>query len=162
MAKKRATKKKATKRKATGRKTAKKRTTKKAGRKRAATKKRATKATRKKTTRKATKKRATKATKKAKKRTTKRKTAKKKTKRKPNPAFMRPLTPSSALAAVIGSKAIPRTKVVQKLWEYIKSNNLQDSEDRRHINADAKLKPIFGKKSVSMLEMPKLINKHLS
>ena len=123
------------------------------------------KATKKKATRKkATKKKATrkKATKKAK-ATRKAKTAKKKTKRKPNKAFMRPLTPSKALAAVIGSKAVPRTEVVKKLWQYIKKNKLQDAKNRRQINADAKLKPVFGGRSkVNMFEMTKHVSKHLS
>lgn len=82
-------------------------------------------------------------------------------KRKPNAAFMKPLTPSSALAEVIGATPIPRTQVVKKLWAYIKKNNLQDSKNRRNINADAKLKPIFGKNTVSMFEMTKLVSKHL-
>jgi len=84
-----------------------------------------------------------------------------KAKRKPNPAFMKPLTPSAALAAVIGASAIPRTEVVKKLWAYIRKNNLQDSQNRRNINADDKLKPIFGKSQVSMFEMTKLVSKHL-
>jgi upstream activation factor subunit UAF30 len=105
----------------------------------------------------AAKKAAKKATKKVAKKTTKAKT-----KRKPNAAFMKPLTPSTALAAVIGAKAIPRTQVVKKLWNYIKSNKLQDAKNRRNINADAKLKPIFGKNTVSMFEMTKLVSKHLS
>ncbi|MES2768296.1 MAG: SWIB/MDM2 domain-containing protein [Bdellovibrionota bacterium] len=84
-----------------------------------------------------------------------------KTKRKPNAAFMKPLTPSAALAEVIGTKAIPRTEVVKKLWAYIKKNNLQDSKNRRNINADSKLKPIFGKNQVSMFEMTKFVSKHL-
>ena len=100
-----------------------------------------------------------KATKKATKKTAAPKKAK--TKRKPNAAFMRPLTPSSALAEVIGTKPIPRTEVVKKLWAYIKKNNLQDSKNRRNINADSKLKPIFGKNQVSMFEMTKYISKHL-
>ena len=82
--------------------------------------------------------------------------------KKANAAFMKPLTPSDALAQVIGSKAIPRTQVVKKLWEYIKKNDLQDKKNRRNINADAKLKPIFGKGQVSMFEMTKLVSKHLS
>lgn len=82
-------------------------------------------------------------------------------KRKPNPAFMKPLTPSTTLAAVIGSTPLPRTEVVKKLWAYIKKNGLQDSKNRRNINADDKLKPIFGKASVSMFEMTKLVSKHL-
>ena len=74
---------------------------------------------------------------------------------------MKPLQPSSALAEVVGSKALPRTQVVKKLWDYIKRNDLQDKKNRRNINADSKLKPIFGKSQVSMFEMTKLISKHL-
>lgn len=92
----------------------------------------------------------------------KKKATKKATKRKPNAAFMKALTPSSALAAVVGSAAIPRTEVVKKLWAYIRKNNLQDAKNRRNINADAKLKPVFGGKAVvSMFEMTKLVSKHL-
>lgn len=83
------------------------------------------------------------------------------TKRKPNAAFMKPLTPSANLAAVIGATPVPRTEVVKKLWAYIKKNNLQDAKNRRNINADDKLKPIFGKNQVSMFEMTKLVSKHL-
>ncbi len=83
-------------------------------------------------------------------------------KRKPNAAFMKPLTPSAALAAVIGSAAQPRTEVTSKLWAYIKKNNLQDKVNRRNINADDKLREVFGgKKTVSMFEMTKLVSKHL-
>lgn len=82
-------------------------------------------------------------------------------KRKPNAAFMKPLTPSATLAAVIGATPIPRTEVVKKLWAYIKKFNLQDAKNRRNINADDKLKPIFGKNQVSMFEMTKLVSKHL-
>ena len=82
--------------------------------------------------------------------------------RKANAAFMKPLTPSDSLSKVVGSKAIPRTQVVKKLWEYIKKHNLQDKKNRRNINADANLKPIFGKGTVSMFEMTKLVSKHLS
>ena len=82
--------------------------------------------------------------------------------RKANPAFMKPLQPSEALSKVVGSKPLPRTQVVKKLWEYIKKNNLQDKKNRRNINADASLKPIFGKAQVSMFEMTKLVSKHLS
>ena len=86
-----------------------------------------------------------------------------KTKRKPNAAFMRALTPSAALAAIVGAKALPRTEVTKKLWAYIKKNNLQDKVQRRNIHADDKLKPIFGnKKTVNMFEMTKLVAKHLS
>ncbi|HTL70455.1 MAG TPA: SWIB/MDM2 domain-containing protein [Candidatus Eisenbacteria bacterium] len=75
---------------------------------------------------------------------------------------MKPLQPSAQLAEVVGSKGLPRTQVVKKLWEYIKKNDLQDKKNKRNINADAKLKPIFGKSQVSMFEMTKLISKHLS
>ena len=82
--------------------------------------------------------------------------------RKPSAAFMKPLTPSDALAEVIGSKAMPRTQVTKKLWDYIKKNKLQDSKNRRMINADEALKKVFGgKKQVSMFEMTKLVSKHL-
>ena len=84
-------------------------------------------------------------------------------KRKPNPAFMKPMTPSAALAAVVGAKPIPRTEVTKKIWAYIKKNDLQDAKNRRNINADDKLKPVFGgKKQVSMFEMTKLVSNHLS
>jgi chromatin remodeling complex protein RSC6 len=84
-------------------------------------------------------------------------------KRKPNAAFMKAMTPSSALAAIVGAKALPRTEVTKKIWAYIKKNNLQDKVQRRNIHADDKLKPIFGnKKTVNMFEMTKLVNKHLS
>ena len=82
--------------------------------------------------------------------------------KKVNSAFMKEMKVSAALAEVIGSKPIPRTQVVKKLWEYIKKNDLQDKKNRRNINADAKLKPIFGKAQVSMFEMTKLVSKHLS
>ena len=84
------------------------------------------------------------------------------TKRKPNAAFMKPLTPSAALGEVVGSKAIPRTEVVKKLWAYIKKNGCQDKKNKRMINADAKLSAVFGgKKQVNMFEMTKLVSKHL-
>ena len=84
-------------------------------------------------------------------------------KRKPNAAFMKPMNPSASLAAVVGSKAIPRTEVTKKIWGYIKKCGLQDKKNRRMINADDKLGVIFGgKKQVSMFEMTKLVNKHLS
>jgi chromatin remodeling complex protein RSC6 len=83
-------------------------------------------------------------------------------KRKPNAAFMKAMTPSAALAAVIGSSAMPRTEVTKKIWGYIKRNGLQDKKNRRNINADDKLKAVFGgKSSVSMFEMTKLVSKHL-
>ena len=82
--------------------------------------------------------------------------------RKPSAAFMKPLTPSAALADVIGSKAMPRTQVTKKLWDYIKKHKLQDSKNRRNINADEALKQVFGgKKQVSMFEMTKLVARHL-
>lgn len=84
-------------------------------------------------------------------------------KRKPNAAFMKELTPSPALAAVIGSKGVPRTGAVKKIWDYIKANKLQDAKNKRMINADAKLKPVFGGKAqVSMFDMAKFLSKHLS
>ena len=90
------------------------------------------------------------------------KPAKAKSKRKPNAAFMKPMNVSSTLAAVIGSNPMPRTEVTSKLWGYIKKNNLQDKTNRRMINADDKLKDVFGgKKQVSMFEMTKLVSKHL-
>ena len=83
-------------------------------------------------------------------------------KRKPNAAFMKELNPSEELAQVVGNKPIPRTEVVKKLWAYIRKNGLQDAKERRMINADDKLKPVFGgKKQVSMFEMTKLVAKHL-
>ena len=83
-------------------------------------------------------------------------------KRKPNAAFMKPMTPSSTLAAVVGTSPMPRTEVTSKLWGYIKKNNLQDKANRRMINADDKLRDVFGgKKQVSMFEMTKLVAKHL-
>ena len=82
-------------------------------------------------------------------------------KRTPNAAFMKALTPSPQLAAVVGSAPLPRTEVVSKLWAYIKKNKLQDSVNKRMVNADAKLKEIFGKAQVSMFEMAGLIGKHV-
>ena len=115
--------------------------------------KKAAKKTAKKAAKKVVKKAAKKAAKKA---------PAKKTKRKLNPALLKPYTPSAALAEVVGSKAIPRSEVVKKLWVYIKAHKLQDSKNKRMINADAKLKPVFsGKGQVSMFEMAKHISKHL-
>ena len=86
----------------------------------------------------------------------------KKTARKPNAAFMKPVQPDDALAAVVGNKPIPRTEVTKKLWAYIKKKGLQDAKNKRMINADDSLKPIFGgKKQVSMFEMTKLVSKHV-
>jgi len=121
---------------------------------------------------KATKKRRP-ARKKAKKRATKRKAVKRKVKRratkkkarkkrKPNAAFMKPVKPDAKLAAVVGAKPLPRTQLTKKLWQYIKRRKLQDKKNRRMINADAALKPVFnGKSKVSMFEMTKLVNKHV-
>jgi chromatin remodeling complex protein RSC6 len=83
-------------------------------------------------------------------------------KRTPNAAFLKPLTPSPALAAVIGSTPLPRTEVTKKVWEYIKKHNLQDAANKRNINADDKLKPIFKKPQVTMFELTKLISEQLS
>lgn len=90
------------------------------------------------------------------------KPAKKAAKRKPNAAFMAPKQPDAALGAVVGNNPIPRTEITKKLWQYIKRNGLQDAKERRMINADDKLKPVFGGKGkVSMFEMTKLVNKHI-
>jgi upstream activation factor subunit UAF30 len=90
------------------------------------------------------------------------KAAKPKTARKPNAAFMKPMTPSATLGAVIGANPLPRTEVTKKVWDYIKKNKLQDDANKRMINADDKLKAVFGgKKQVSMFEMTKLISNHL-
>jgi upstream activation factor subunit UAF30 len=99
----------------------------------------------------------------AKKAPAKKPAAKKSTaKRKPNAAFMKPMTPSAMLAAVVGSMPMPRTDVTKKIWDYIKKNKLQDSINRRLINADEKLRAVFGgKKQVSMFEMTKLVSNHL-
>jgi upstream activation factor subunit UAF30 len=101
--------------------------------------------------------------KKATKKAAKKKTAKKSgAKRVPSAAFMKPMTPSAALANVVGNSPLPRTEVTKKLWAYIKRKGLQDAKNRRQINADDNLKPVFGGKGqVSMFEMTKLVNKHL-
>lgn len=86
----------------------------------------------------------------------------KKTARKPNAAFLKPVQPDAALAAIVGSKPLPRTELTKKLWEYIKKNGLQDKKVKTQINADEKLKPVLnGKKSVSMFELTKLVSGHL-
>ena len=126
-----------------------KKTTKKAAPKKAAPAKAAKKSTKKAAPKKAAKKAVKKAA------------PKKKSARKPNAAFMAPLTPSATLAEVVGSKPMPRTEVVKKIWDYIKKNGLQDKNNRRMINADAKLKPIFGKDQISMFELAKIVNKHV-
>ncbi len=102
------------------------------------------------------------APKKAAKKAAPKKAAKKKSARKPNAAFMAALTPSAALGAVVGSKPLPRTQIIKKIWEYIKKNKLQDSKNKRMINADEKLKVLFdGKKQISMFELAKVVNKHV-
>ena len=131
----------------------------------AAKKPAAKKATAKKTVKKATTAKKTTVKKAAPKKAAPKKAAPKKkaTKRKPNAAFMRPMELSEALGAVVGTKPIPRTEVTKKLWVYIKKNDLQDPVNRRMINADDKLKKVFGgKKKVSMFEMTKLVSKHMS
>lgn len=83
-------------------------------------------------------------------------------KRAPNPAFMKPMTPSAVLSAVVGVAALPRTEVTKKIWDYVKKHNLQDAINKKLINADEKLKAVFGgKKQVSMFEMTKLVSQHL-
>ena len=90
------------------------------------------------------------------------KAPKKKSARKPNPAFMIPLAPSAALADVIGNKPLPRTEIIKKIWDYIKKNKLQDTKNRRMINADSKLKTLFsGKSQVSMFELAKVVSNHV-
>ncbi len=84
------------------------------------------------------------------------------TKRKPSAAFMKPMQPSDALAEIVGDKPLPRTEITKRVWVYIKKHKLQDAKERRNINADDKLKVVFGgKKTVNMFEMTKLVNKHL-
>ncbi|MBS0326766.1 MAG: hypothetical protein JSS46_09505 [Proteobacteria bacterium] len=98
----------------------------------------------------------------AKKAAAKKPAAKKAAKRKPNAAFMKAMTPSSVLAAVVGSMPMPRTEVTKKIWDYIKKNKLQDAVNKRLINADEKLRAVFGgKNKVSMFEMTKLVSNHL-
>ena len=83
-------------------------------------------------------------------------------KRKPNPAFMRPMQPDDKLAAIVGSKPIPRSEITKKVWDYIKKNGLQDKKKRTQINADDSMRAVFGGKSqVSMFEMTKLENQHM-
>ncbi len=84
-----------------------------------------------------------------------------KVKRTPNAGFMKPMTPSAMLAAVVGAMPLPRTEVVKKIWDYIKKNKLQDANNKRMINADEKLRKVFGKPQVSMFEMTKIISQHL-
>jgi upstream activation factor subunit UAF30 len=118
--------------------------------------------TAKKSAKKAAKKTAKKAAKKSAKKTAKKAAPKKKSARKPNAAFMAPLTPSAQLGEVVGAKPLPRTQIIKKIWDYIKKNNLQDKKNRRMINADAKLKTVFGgKEQISMFELAKVVNKHV-
>jgi upstream activation factor subunit UAF30 len=125
--------------------------------------KKAAKAAPKKAAKPAAKKAAKPAAKKAAKPAAKKAAPKKKAARKPSAAFMKALTPSAHLAAVIGTKPVPRTEVVKKMWDYIKANKLQDKANKRMINADAKLKAVFGGKAqVSMFDMAKHISKNLS
>lgn len=115
----------------------------------------------KKAAKKIAKKTASKAPKKAAKKTAK-KASPKKSARKPNAAFMAPVSPSPVLAEVIGSKPAPRTEMVKRIWDYIKKNNLQDKKNRRMINADAKLKEVFGgKNQISMFDLAKILSSHV-
>jgi upstream activation factor subunit UAF30 len=139
---------------------------KKAAPKKAAPKKAATKAAPKKAAPKkaAAKKAAPKkaaATKAAPKKAAAKKAAPKKSTRKPNAAFMAPMTPDETLGNAIGSKPAPRTEMMKRIWDYIKKNNLQDKTNRRMINADDKLKPLFGKNQVSMFDLAKIVNSHI-
>jgi len=104
---------------------------------------------------------AKKAAKKVAKKAAPKKAAKAKVKRKPNAAFMRPLTPSGPLAAIIGSTPMPRTEVTSQIWKYIKKNKLQDAVNKRMINADEKLRELFGKAKADMFELTKFVSKHL-
>jgi chromatin remodeling complex protein RSC6 len=106
---------------------------------------------------------AKKSAKKAVRRTAKKAAKKSGKKRTPSAAFMKPVRPDSALSAVVGSNPLPRTELTKKLWAYIKRNGLQDSKNRRAINADENLRPVFGGRSqVTMFDMTKLVNKHVS
>ena len=89
------------------------------------------------------------------------KTAAKKSTRKPNAAFMAPLQPDDTLSAVVGNKPLPRTEIVKKVWDHIKKNNLQDKNNKRMINADAKTRPLFGKDQISMFDLAKIVNDHV-
>ena len=157
--------KKAAAKKSTARRSGAKRPARKAAKKSArkgSAKKATKKAAKRGAAKKATKKAAKKApAKKAAKKSSAKK-AKKASKRAPNPAFMKAMTPSSELAAVIGDRPMPRTEVTKRIWDYIRKNNLQDPKERRMINADDRLRSVFGGRSrVSMFEMTKLVNNHL-
>jgi upstream activation factor subunit UAF30 len=118
--------------------------------------------TAKKSAKKAAKKTAKKAVKKTAKKAAKKAAPKKKSARKPNAAFMAPLNVSDSLGAVVGTKPLPRTQIIKKIWDYIKKNGLQDKKNRRMINADDKLKTVFGGKGqISMFELAKIVNKHV-
>lgn len=152
-----ATRKKSSARKSSGRKSSKSRAKKSSARKKTARKSTAKKgaARKKSTARKSTARKAP-ARKKAKRRSSG-------AKRAPNPAFMKPMTPSPELAEVVGSSPMPRTEVTKRLWSYIKRRGLQDDKNRRMINADDNLRPIFGgKRQVSMFDMTRMVNQHLS
>ncbi len=154
-----AVKKKAAKKKVAKKKVAKKKVAKKkVAKKKVAKKKVAKKVVKKKVAKKKVAKKKV-----AKKKVAKKKVAKKKAKRKPNPAFMRPMTLSDALGAVVGAKPIPRTEVTKKLWLYIKKHKLQDPKNMRNIKPDEKLAKVFGgKKTINMFQMTKLVSKHMS
>jgi upstream activation factor subunit UAF30 len=114
------------------------------------------------TKKKAAKKAVKKAPKKAAKKVAKKAAPKKKSARKPNAAFMAPLSASPALAEVVGSKPLPRTQIIKKIWDYIKKNGLQDKKNKRMINADAKLKTLFaGKAQISMFDLAKVVSKNV-
>jgi len=115
----------------------------------------------KKSAKKAGKKSAAKKVKKVARKAAPKKAARKKSARKPNAAFMKPLMPTGPLAAIIGSSPMPRTEVTSKIWAYIKKNKLQDPVNRRNINADDKLRPLFGKAQATMFELTKYVSKHL-
>ena len=126
--------------------------------------KKAKKAAKKAAPKKAAKKKAApkKAAKKAPKKAAKKAAPKKKSARKPNAAFMAALTPSETLGAVVGNKPLPRTEIIKKIWDYIKKNGLQDKQNKRMINADDKLKSVFGgKEQISMFELAKVVNNHV-
>lgn len=123
--------------------------------------KKASKKAAKKAPKKAAKKAAKKVAKKAPKKAAAKKAPKKKSARKPNAAFMAPLTLSPGLSEVVGSKSLPRTEIIKKIWDYVKKNGLQDKVNRRMINADAKLRPIFGKDQISMFELAKVVNNNV-
>ncbi|MFH1012051.1 MAG: SWIB/MDM2 domain-containing protein [bacterium] len=145
MAVKKSTKKKATKRAACG-----------SAMKKKVTKKKVTKKATKKATKKVTKKKVTK------KKVAPKKVTKKKVARKPNPAFMKPMQPDAALGEIVGTRPLPRTEITKKLWAYIKRNGLQDTVNKRMINADERLRPVFGGKwQVNMFEMTKLVANHI-